>query len=75
MRSLLFALLSLASIASAAPVCREPSTLPFPLPSDEVSADWGDAEFEEWEAAQWARYCGKRATSRECVCAKARGAF
>lgn len=78
MKALTLALLSLslsslsgsAAPATTLPRCAEVEALPFPLPSEEVSADWGDAEFAVWESAQWATYCGNNPAAAGCNCVR-----
>lgn len=88
MKPLLFAIASLALVASARPVersaaameaarkavaCPSPDRLPFPLPSTELSSDWGDAAFELWERNAWEVYCTGRQSSHACRCARLNG--
>lgn len=79
MKSILFALASLSIVASAAPkartaaACPSPDRLPFPLPSTELSSDWGDMEFELWERNAWEVYCTGRQSSHACRCARLNG--
>lgn len=86
MKAAVIACLLACHAASAATVARTPhqmaqelerhrcsDTLPFPLPSAAVSAEWGDADFERWEVAVWSRYCQRRAQSHACRCAVLRG--
>ncbi len=72
MRTILALALSVITLpAIAAPsVC--PATLPFPLPSAEMSADWGDADYLWWLEMQTEAHCaavGESAAS--CQCARA----
>lgn len=79
--SLTIAALSLtASVASAAPVKAKavsrascPSSLPFALPDDRLSSDWGDMEWELWASSAWTAYCTGRESSHVCRCADAFG--
>lgn len=48
------AIVSTASVSSAASC---PDSLPFPLPSAKVSANWGDIDYTQWANAEWEKYC------------------
>jgi len=70
MRTLIALALSAITLpAIAAPaVC--PSTLPFPMPSAEMSADWGDADYLWWLDIQTDAHCatvGESAASCQCA--------
>lgn len=73
-RILFAALISLSAATAAATetapslaVCRSIAT-PFALPSDEVSAEWGDADFSEWLEDRAAIYCARHEGSAWCAC-------
>ena len=81
MRTLLALALSMASLSvAAAPraskaLSREqcPVKMPFALPDDRLSNDWGDMEWELWAASAWSAYCIGREASKACRCADAFG--
>lgn len=73
-RIIIAAILSLtaatAVAAETAPtlaVCRSIGT-PFALPSDDVSAEWGDADYSEWLDDRAAIYCARHVGSAWCAC-------
>ena len=80
-RFLLSALLSLsAATAIAAPTKARPVTratcpqsVPFALPDDRLTADWGDMEWELYAVNAWTVFCQGREGSFECRCAEAFG--
>lgn len=49
-------------------------SLPFALPPESVSAEWCDAEWQEWLDAKASAYCAKRPGSAWCACYEA-GAY
>lgn len=68
-RFLALALLTLSLPAAAAPrYCPGRDVLPFPLPSDEESAAWGDDDYERWEAQQWRLFCRTPSGRTACEC-------
>ena len=81
MNRILFAALLTLSAATAAAsesapslaVCRSIST-PFALPSDDVTTEWGDADYSEWLFDRAAMYCARHEGSAWCAC-YASGAF
>jgi len=50
-----------------------PTALPFALPDDRLSSEWGDMEWELWAASAWDAYCTGRESSLACRCAAAYG--
>lgn len=79
-RTIIAALLSLSAATAAAAestptlaVCRSIAT-PFALPSDDVTTEWGDADYSEWLDDRAAIYCARHSDSVWCACYVA-GAF
>ena len=73
-RFLLSALLSLSAATAAASepaptlaVCRS-IAMPFAMPSDEVTDEWGDADYSEWLEDRAAIYCARHEGSAWCAC-------
>lgn len=48
---------------------RCPDAMPFSTPSETLSAEWGDLEWELWAESAWDAYCTDRADSLACRCA------
>lgn len=74
MRNILAALLSLSAATAAAAeptptlaVCQS-IALPFAMPSDDVTTEWGDADFSEWLFDRAAIYCARHSDSVWCSC-------
>lgn len=61
--------LALAALpAAAAPKCPTTGRLPFPLPSEELSAEWTDTEWTLWETNARKVFCAGRESSAVCRC-------
>lgn len=84
LRFLLSALLSIsaataiaapAKASKARPVTRAtcPQSVPFALPDERLTADWGDLEWELYSVNAWSVFCQGREGSFECRCAEAFG--
>lgn len=53
---------------AAAPKCPAMDRLPFPLPSQELSAEWTDTEWTLWETNARRVFCAGRESSAACRC-------
>ena len=80
MRILFAALLSLSAATAAAAepaptlaVCRS-IALPFSMPPDDVTTEWGDADYSEWMETRASIYCARHSDNAWCACYVA-GAF
>ena len=75
MSRILFAALLTLSAATATAAEPAPSlavcqsiALPFAVPSDDVTAEWGDADYSEWLFDRAAIYCARHEGSAWCAC-------
>lgn len=61
-----------ASTASAAPKKAQtcPAVLPFALPSETLSAEWGDHEWQMWSDSAVMAFCAGRESTHACQCAR-----